>query len=181
MLQKTGQQALFLLLQMLGIPQHDLIPLVEQGLLPRPAIISPQPASARLGTITTMVWEVAEASTAAAPVGDIAKLFHRGVDALAHLVGDHLRRAQGTETVMAPTPANWATSLEVTRPVLRRFFASDIHPILLDLRQPTLRQKCGTDWLAQGRFYPLSRITGQSQLPLMNEVIALSQFHVSAI
>ena len=35
-----------------------------------------------------------------------------------------VRRAR--ETVMAPTPASWATSLRVTRPVLRRFFASDI-------------------------------------------------------
>ena len=64
MLQEIAEQAGLLLLQVLGIPQHAIwIVLGEQGLLQPRQPCHRQARSARLlGTMTTMVWEVAEAS-----------------------------------------------------------------------------------------------------------------------
>ena len=63
---------------------------------------------------------------------------------------------------MAPTPANWATSLRVTRPVLRRFSLLTSFPFL-GMRAFTLRQKRGTDYLLKPDFTFFEADKGQDE------------------
>ncbi|MNO76656.1 hypothetical protein D3C76_677310 [compost metagenome] len=93
-MQEIVEQALFLPLQVLGVPQHDLVALGEQGLLQTRYHVAAA-ALGQTGHDHHYGLGGGGSQRSRRPVGDIAKFVHRSLDALTHLVRHQLGGAQG--------------------------------------------------------------------------------------